>query len=541
MNSLYALDNGLVLHRDIFEPKGLLYPWLFHAIQISIPLEISVALYARAIQYFIVGVTALVSWSILKRYGTRFRLWIPCFWIVGNQYWTLNESKFNRVFFLEPNYLVVLLILIIMRCSMTVFESKNKDIIKRGLVIIAFAMAALPWVRIQGLLVTTVLFPLYICLCKRVAIITKPILTFIFTLACPFLYLYLNDASDEWYEQIIAIPLKYSSQGSTHSTMSNGALLTTVITFIISTLLISFITFTIGIIHLKSNIYLALLSTFGVIFLVYMIAFSSEVDSTQNNSPRNWIAILSDYFPQLPSRASLTCVAILGITQAIGFLRKAKERSSISIESKITFSFVFLSCLCGVYLYPNIGHTFVMSLPALITLSIILLDLRVKAKSTIYHVILNGTQYLFRSLSICLALIFVLYGNNSKFPFTNGTLAGVYADSKTKIRTMNTFEKLYERVGQRSTLILCDGVIVFNAEEEFVSNSPYFWSGDNIQFINLMKYNPDYAIICTESSSADYVSSEVASLGLNFKDWKVKSVNYLTSKSYAILLSRNRT
>lgn len=540
LNSTMGLDKGLMLHRDVFEPKGVLYPWLQGAIQAIFSLPLGIAVLARLIQYFFAGITVFVAWSILRRVSPQFRLVIPIFWLVGNQFWTSKETSLNRLFWLEPNYLVVLMVVFFMKVIVDSFHQKDFKTRRWEILLSAFIIGAIPWVRIQGLLLSLIFVSILIEVCRKNKIsLRTPIFTIMLTLAFPYIFLVVNQASDQWFRQILLHPFKYSLKGSKHSTMSIGALGTTITTFIISSFFIILIVFFLGLWQGKFVTRAAILLGIFVVISIHAYANFSEVDKTLDNSLSNWLTIMTEYFPQLIPRFAFVVVAIYFCIRVILFGKRFDiDRNKGNIADILRISSLS-SVGCYAYLYPNIGHTFVVSLPALITVAILLTNL-LKGNSFLKEsaIIQRGLLNLISSLVIYSTALLAVSISDQRAAYTTNALSGVFSVASMQPESASKFEKLLDKLEPKSVIILCDGVLVYNSYGEYMSNSPYFWTGDNIEFVDLMVGNPKYAIICSESSSLKNMDAELATFRLNTKDWRISYTLKLTPTQTATVLER---
>lgn len=523
LNSVIAVKNGLTLHRDIFEPKGFLYPTLLGKIQNLFPTHLSDGQYSRLLQYGLVLVGTLIAWWILSRYAPKFRLVVPVFWLIGNQYWTTDTFVLNRMFWLEPNYLVVVACLFVVASTIFANENKNAHVKILSLILSGLTIGLLPWLRVQGIFISALLyltiFNIYRDNHKKILFLSLGTSTSFFS---PVIYIHLTGGLREWSDQIFVHPFLYSRLGSDHSTMSSSQLLSTAILFLGST---AFLLITLVLLgsfrESRSAQLITFLSLQAFLLVANFIVLRREVNPESNNNPLNWLIIMIEYFPQLIPRMAL----VISLTSFFVLLLRGKLRNITPIppSDKVnllkTLSAINLGML--ILLYPNIGHTFIVSLPFLIFISILLENIKNKEEFVILKKFKLGV---FRLLCSIIGFSFVLaFASISKEEYSYETkyLAGTTTTSSPSAQSALEFSRIVEKFEPRSVIVLCDGVIPFNDHGQFLSVIPYFGQGDNMQFVNLSAPVAKKLLICGRNRDEDVYRKELASLEIGDYPWEL--------------------
>lgn len=541
LNSVIAAQEGYSLHGEIFEPKGILYPLVLAFFEGIFNDYFSVAVYSRLLQYILVGVTAFGAWIILRTFSSKLRLAIPVFWLIGNQYWTHSNWSLHRVFFLEPNYLVAFLIVVFLVLISTLLL---KNINSMNTNILTFTAASiigmLPWVRIQGLIFILLLFPYLLLVCRKRGISKFPsIAGTLFSFTLPFVYLLQRESLADWFRQIIWHPVMYTFQGSRHSTMPVGDLIPTLVTFLTSALFIAIFCFGIGV-DAKGKFARVGISAGATLLLalVFYFAVESQVQTNLNNNPLNWLVILAEYFPQLLPRLALV-VLYLVLFYSIKKPSWLLKDSKLSDESSL-FLRILMACSIGssIYLYPNIGHTFTLSLPSLITLSLFLSSRLGFFSQNLKRRMEVGVIRMVVSLATMTALFFVSSAQDERFKFTSEFLLGTYPSQKDDAVHPMVFEAAANSVGSKTTAVFCNGEVVFNSRGKLILNTPYFGLGDNMKFTGIQESFPNNIFVCAGIESYGNPLNLIRDLGFTVKDFYLKEKMQLDSGTKLYIFKR---
>lgn len=524
LNSVIAVKNGLVLHRDIFEPKGFLYPTMFAKIQNIIPLNLSEAQYSRLLQYILVLGTVIITWWLLKEFSPKFQLVVPLFWLVGNQYWTLNSLELNRVFWLEPNYLITFFSLALVLIMIVAMKSERRYLQATLFVVGGLIIGSLPWIRVQGVFISLLLLISLLSLGQK-PLIYKYLLAigFSISLCSPLVYLYLRKSLNEWLQQIFIHPFLYTKIGSDHSTMSTQRLLSTLILFIGSALFLALFIILLGLVRENDATRVLIVLVLQICFLTTIFVLSmKEVDPFSDNNPWNWFIILLEYFPQLIPKLSLVATVIIFILLCInvGLKEKlmifpAEEKVALKIMLMVNLGLLIL-------LYPNIGHAFVLSLPHL-TFFAIYLESSIRNRPNILTQSLKlGLFRLLCSLIIFSLLLLIFSVPKERFKLDSKYLSGTFITSSSSFESSKKVEKFLESVETRSTLVLCSGIIPFKRSGDSILATPYFGAGDNMQFADLQSISAKNALVCTGDSSEKEFLKAMSTFGIAVEKWRLK-------------------
>ena len=534
--SIKAFNNNLIVHRDFFEYKGLLFPYLVSFLQLQ---ALPLVLHARLVTIILIFSSAFIAYLYLKRVSSNWKNILPIAWLlVSPPIMAWSSKPWPYQVLIDPNVLSVLMILLILallsvdhrvRCQVTLFFWKY--------ILAGILLGLLPWNRIQNL-IFTVLILYFIIRTDSVAKTLKLVILIssAISMLAPLVVLWINDALDAWWSQIFMIPRVVAESKSNMVIMSLNQFYTTFIKFILFSLVLLLVVSIYFFVSkaMKSNLGIFLLNCLSLIFIsiVGVAALTNNVNPDLNNSPSNWLIIFAQWFPFSIWHFFVVFSIALFFKVIVANIYKRLVSSQASVADTLTEELkrLLFAAICSVaFLYPNVGNLWSVSLP--ISLFVIrYLEIRIAERQTwsSQGLVLMSWEMKMRRIVSLIALSAIAFlpiaNSQMRLNFASQDLNFIKTNNSEGARINDEIYKLVSQIPNipSSTYFHCPFGLATMPHNTYLPNSENW--GDIVYTVPNRKNEIDYAdflvVCCTPYPDnsllvpADFVEINTANVGL---------------------------
>lgn len=524
--SAVAINNGLIIHRDILEMKGLLFPYLISFLTGSNSL--ATIFEFKIVNIMLISISAILLYLYIRKINEILArlfviLWLLCNPAIAN--YTFGSS--HGVIMLSPNNLTVTLILLILYLFSLSKQVNNRFFYSIILFFISILSGLLPWVRIQNIFFVLGIF-FYLIFCQRRNIIQLfSILTlFITSLSLPLYYLNLRQAGREWFNQIVWNPWKLSKlqDSSVHISMET-------LTKTLSICLFFLFIFSILVkLSWKSNVFFRFSLMFALLSspLALWMSRTYQIRQDLHLNPLNWLTILSNNWPNSWARALvlLTIFSVFySLIKARKFLVKSIDQSREELVlNRYSFNhFEIPATLAGIqgilYLYPNFGNLWEMTPLLIISCSGLI--------RSFPSIQLNKFKSIVSTFVVGFVFsgIFNLYNisTQDKFYYSNSLLRDIYDTDRIKVQGIDRALVAIDKT--RGTILNECGVALFAFRNgHFKANSPYYVNLSYRKVVTKISSEPEIVIRCSQEESNFDLSKFTPTESIEFSDGQFMTI-----------------
>lgn len=501
IGSALALDNAIPVHKDAFEMKGLLYP-----VYLNLFLFKTSVLLMKVANALLIALSSFLIYVIISPKNRILGLFSALLWLLsGPSLSNFTYGKLHGVLLISPNNLTVTLILFNI-LLMTSWHAHNGQKVTWKLVFIAIVSGLLPWVRIQNIVFSVLIFATVIYnLKKKEGKVAFFVFAYLSTMFFPLFYLLRASSISEWYKQVLLYPFQLSKiqDLATYTSPSN----------ILKTLSICILYFLFFLVSMLAK-RLSKLLTYFVFFIILLSAPLSKVisakaliDPSKDLDFRNWVVILANNWPVSWSRA-LVIVILFVLSANFGLIvyrltkvfRRSNKLGSVLLSTIAIDSSKVPHLLAGLqgllFLYPNFGNLWEMTPLLLVSLSVYLPKLTNDARRALSFISLP----LVLSFLLSSSYTFLTISRLPHFYYSNTLLKGIYEVERLKVdgldRVMST---LNETTG--GILNECAMSIFVFPDGTFRSANRYMTNLSFRQFVESDSIVPNVVIKCSDEYS----------------------------------------
>lgn len=502
--STLAIKNGQVVHRDILELKGIIFPYFMSFFSDHYSFSI---VEFKVINVFLISVNAFLIYFLARLVDEILArlfviLWLLCNPAIAN--YTFGNS--HGVLMLSPNNLSVALILLTVYLFVFMNQKSRLPEDFRFLTI-GFVLGLLPWVRIQNVffVLGIILFLVYSRRFPKARIFH---FTAIFTvsISCPFVFLIFRHAVQDWFTQIFYFPWKLSQLDDAAVYISPNTLLKTFLVSLFFTFLSILVVGIANYSALHKRMLIITLVSSGPLTL--WISHHFLIQEGLRFHPRNWTIILSNNWPTAWARVLLVIVVIKLIVVGLMILRKGLQglpSKQDLVEKKILNNFGlgnfgFPGLLAGIqailFLYPNFGNLWEMT--PLLILSVISIISTYKAKTVVVIKPLLGAL----AIGFFIAGLFSLTNimKQEKFFYSTAILQGIYETDKDKVQNLDKALSIIKKT-EGPILNECGIALFAFRDSDFDSVTPYYLNLSYRRVIPHSRWKPQVVIRCSNQTS----------------------------------------
>lgn len=501
VSSALGIKSGAVVHRDIIEMKGLLFP-TYLALMTGFNTFNSIV-YMKLANVLLVALSASLFYFAYSDKVKKMGLMISLIWILSNPI----TSNFvyggpHGILFISPNLITVTLILMILA-----LETKSRNFEKLtqsyfNLLIVLLA-GLLPWIRFQNLffslgIIAFITFRTAPKASKLLSLFT----VFALSLFSPLYYLHYTNADADWLVQIVKIPFTLSQIADSSVYMP--------VKIVFKTTLVCLIFFflyllTIYLMAKKSNFKYFFTAILILCFPVALWASTTySIDDSKRFNLMNWFLIIAGNLPLSLSRAAIFLPFLsiflafykLTVKQIPG--KSNKEASNKYAAS--SFEQYIPSLLAGfqglLFLYPNFGNLWEITLLLFISLT--------------YFLKVAGAKYLESMSKVLVPVVLGLILTSSynaltiwttpKYAYTSPLLSGIF---ETDERRTQQYDQVMSSLSELRGNLLneCNLPLLSFPGGEYRSISKFHVNAVYRKVVSLESVQPETVVICSNIES----------------------------------------
>jgi hypothetical protein len=455
IGTVFGIRFGQIPFVDMLEYKGLGFPFFINLILRGEFLTIH---NIRILLILIASLCCVLAYFIMKRQGVPLAVPIIIIWFLSPPtISTLYSRPWPGIFLIDSNLLVVFFTLLAINAAQLLETSRTSSAKTIAYISLGTAIAILPWIRIQSLFFSFVTLTILGLTWKTMENTPRKIYSFFLAstligLFSPFLYLSYNSAVREWFQQIIILPQLMRENLSGASNWAPGQLTKTLFVYTFMSILFLMV---FSLYHLLSKLNVpdgATVLGFSAIFVFSsFFALTKLVDPSKSRDFNNWKILATQWWPQVFSFFSLlTSLLVLPLFLLVFVGRifhsrrlMVSSRYSRNIEQVVdsllprglsSLLIVAGTVNCLIYMFPNTGNLWTMSLLPMLFISRFLLVLPEKKR---FHVVRLARNF---TLSFLIMLI-LLWANASTIPredYNSSFLKNLVDSSPSKIKKVDS-------------------------------------------------------------------------------------------------------
>jgi hypothetical protein len=392
---------------------------------------------------------------------------------------------------------------------------KKKSDIQPRLISAGLLLGLLPWNRVQNMFFVLLIL-LLVIKHKDFSHKSKAIFSSlcIITLLIPLLFLLHNNALNSWWEQIILTPRKLLQTQDTMVAMSFQQFMTTLIKFVIFSFVLTILLFVYSRLNkvTRERSLKFLVDALVLLTMTFLGIFSISRDVNPNldNALSNWIIIVGQWLPFSIWHLVVILTIIICVYIFLTIPLKIIRNQLRSSEFQLSFELQVLmatSISCIIFLYPNVGNLWAVSLPIGIFVIRYFEHLGFsiftqRAVRTRYDFFEKSLQRILCMTSISGLLLLPFANSNMNLDFKNPDLKFLKTNNSRSVDVNDALFQLGSRIvdGAGSVYFHCPYGLASMPGDEYLPNSENW--GDIVYTIPNRKNElvfARYLVVCWDS------------------------------------------
>ena len=507
IGSALGLRNGAMIHRDILEMKGILFPTYLAIADYFGPF--SPVLNMKFANVLLLIISSWLLYLLTRKYNDTFAQISVLLWICVNPY--VSNFTFNSlagILFISNNNLTVAMLLTSIYLYRLSFNSSLKQVFsvsaRTGTLIL---LGLMPWVRIQNLFFSISFFfwILFVCTKSKSSRIMATLIYFLAVFA-PLFIIYSTGSMLFWFEQIFLYPIRLNSLHDASTYIPLGTLVKTFIICGFFFCLFSMVVLILRKYSFLSKTLLFIVSTSSILAFMFSVQF--PIDARKNNDLKNWVLIISSNWPLSWARSALFLLIICTFFYLSRFFVQIpnfiinqfsrEKKISITLSSKESVELRIPHTLAGIqgtiFLYPNFGNLWEVT-PLLILFLISILDYfnsnLIPQASKLFAALLLGMS-ITGSIKACQIL------NSPKYAYSNPLMQGLYETDQFRVSDFSIMDKAISQIDSPFQNE-CNLSLIPFLNRGFQSSSRNYVNFVYRKVSSIDQRKPDYVIACTNS------------------------------------------